>query len=79
MAGVKPNKNLCFLVAEISRFTSQNAGKCVSESLEFQKFLGQHALGEQDPRGLAPPTKHNATSTLKSCRNTVLDSDLSAG
>ena len=41
---LETNKNVSvFLVSEISHFAPQTARECISKSLEFQDFPGEHA------------------------------------
>ena len=48
-----------FRYLKFASSASQNAGKCVSKSLEIQNFLGGHAT----------PTQINATPTSKTVEN----------
>ena len=67
----------CFRYLKFASSASQNAGKCVSKSLEIQNFLGGGACPqtpldpprEQGPEGLATPTQINATPTSKTVEN----------
>ena len=62
-----------FRYLKFASSASQNAGKCVSKSLEIQNFLGggmpPHPPREQGPPGLATPTQINATPTSKTVEN----------
>ena len=61
-----------FRYLKFASSASQNAGKCVSKSLEIQNFLGgmpPDPPREQGPPGLATPTQIKATPTSKTVEN----------
>ena len=63
-----------FRYLKFASSASQNAGKCVSKSLEIQISWGgmpPDPPREQGPPGLATPTQINATPTSKTVENPV--------
>ena len=69
-----------FRYLKFASSASQNAGKCVSKSLEIQISWGggmpPDPPREQGPPGLATPTQINATPTSKTVENPVLSVSL---
>ena len=64
-----------FRYLKFASSASQNAGKCVSKSLEIKNFLGgmpPDPPREQGPPGLATPTQINATPTSKTVENPAI-------
>ena len=66
-----------FRYLKFASSASQNAGKCVSKSLEIQNFLGgacpQTPLESKGPPGLATLTQINATPTSKTVQNPAVN------
>ena len=61
-----------FRYLKFASSASQNAGKCVSKSLDNQNFLGgmpPDPPREQGPPSLATPTQINTTPTSKTVEN----------